>query len=224
MVRKRIVLLANSRKHQERCLAGREISDQLYSGWVRPVSDRPGEGLNFCERQYQDRSEPAVLHIIDVPLIRPNAHACQTENWLASPNDWWVKQGVLTWDQAARLAETPATLWVNGFSTQNGINDEIPQAHGNLLTNSICMIRVPAVSVHVFTGYDRKKVHASFRYGGANYRFSLTDSVMEPQYKAAPLGTSNLGECLLTISLSEPFTKNDGSVCQYKLVAAIIAR
>lgn len=224
MVTKRIVLLANSRKHAERCLAGREIANQQLGGWIRPVSARPGEGLDEHERRYEGNIEPAVLDIIDVPLLRANPHACQTENWLVSRDEYWVRRGSITWDQAVQIAETHPILWVNGFHTYHGLNDEIPQARANGLATSICMIRVQSVDIDVVNGYNAgtKKVYAYFEHEGNRYKLSLTDSIFEPHFKAGPIGSGTFGESLLTISLSEPFTKNDGSVCQYKLVAALI--
>lgn len=225
MIVKRIALLANSRKHAERCLAGRAIEKQHWEGWIRPVSAREGEGLNDFERHYEHGIEPKVFDIVDVPLIRPNPHACQTENWLVSPNEYWVKRGSMTWDQTAQIAETPAKLWVNGFHTYHGLNDEIPQHHANALTTSICMIRVNSAEARIVSGYTgSKKIYIHFGHAGANYALPLTDSIFEPIFKAEPLGTKNIGESLLTISLSEPFKKNDGSVCQYKLVAALMPK
>ncbi len=84
------------------------------------------------------------------------------------------------------------------------------------------MIRVPLVEVKVITSFDKKKVRIEFEHRGVRYNFSLTDSEWEPYFKAQANGNYAYQDCLLTVSLSEPFTKNDGSVCQYKLVAAMI--
>lgn len=58
---KRIVCLANSRKLQGRCIAGRELVGGKPAAWIRPVSDREHEEVSECERQYQDGSDPRVL-------------------------------------------------------------------------------------------------------------------------------------------------------------------
>lgn len=65
-ITRRIVCLANSRKMQGRCVAGRELNAGVAGSWIRPVSDRPAEEVSEYERQYQDGSDPRVLDIISV--------------------------------------------------------------------------------------------------------------------------------------------------------------
>jgi hypothetical protein len=84
---KRIACLANSRKPSGRCIAGIEVADQQRKGWIRPVSDRPNQAVSEYERQYEDGSDPTVLDIIDVPLLRHTPHTFQRENWLLDPED-----------------------------------------------------------------------------------------------------------------------------------------
>lgn len=224
MIKKNMLLLANSRKHSERCLAGREFSSSSWQGWVRPVSAREGEGLNSYERKYRDDGEPAVLDLIEVPLIRANPHSCQTENWLVSPDDWWTKIGNVSWDNAYDLAESPEELWFNGQHTYLGINDEIPWRISKSYTSSLCLIYAPSVDISVSTSFDKTKVRAAFSYRDVRYNLSLTDSIWEPHFRGQGRGTYRLNDCLLTISLSEPFKKNGGEFYQYKLVAAAIPR
>lgn len=225
MVDKTIVLLANSRKHGGRCLAGRELlPGYKWGNWVRPVSSREGEELSLEERRYSNGGDPLVLDVIKVPLIAANPHACHIENWLVSPHDWWEKTGHLPWEQAANLSETPPILWVNGHSTFLGLQDKIPGTLSAELKSSICMIRVTTVTIEVLKGYSgEKKIFASFRHGGVKYRLPVTDSVFESQFKSHPLDhEEDFGESLLTISLSEPFEKQDGA--RFKLVAALIPK
>ena len=66
---KRIVCLANARKEGERCLAGKELLPDGRSGaWIRPISDQRDNGaLVEHERVYVDRTEPALLDIVNIP-------------------------------------------------------------------------------------------------------------------------------------------------------------
>lgn len=222
----RIVLLANSRKYSARCLAGICLSESKYGVWIRPVSDRTGEALSEFERLYVNKAEPAVLDIVDVPLIKPNPHSCQVENWLISDSRHFRKLGELSWSDTLRLAEHPESLWLNGWHTYLGVNDEIPTEYAQNLPNSICLIHVSALDLHVTTNYtgDDIKIYASFIFNEVTYKLSVTDSVCENWCRNNGFGDYSTGECLLTISLGEPFIKNNGNSCQYKLVAAIIQK
>lgn len=92
---KRLVCLANSRKLQGRCIAGREWLEEGPGAWIRPVSHREHQEVSERERMYEDGSDPQLLDIIDVPLIEPRAGRPQTENWLLDPKWYWRKVGRL---------------------------------------------------------------------------------------------------------------------------------
>jgi len=77
---KRIVCLANSRKLNGRCIAGKELLGGRSVGWIRPVSAREHEEVSEYERQYEDGSDPQVLDIIDVSLLDPRPKSYQQEN------------------------------------------------------------------------------------------------------------------------------------------------
>jgi hypothetical protein len=229
MIIKRILCLANSKKHSGRCVAGREMAAAGAGPWVRPVSARPGEEVSENERQYQDGSDPRLLDVIDVPLIRAAPHACQTENWLLDPGYYWTRVRQADWAELLQFAEAPATLWVNGHSTYHGQHDEIPQAVADALPGSLVLIRVNRVDLHAFApqeafGNPKRRVQARFTHGGVGYAFWVTDPVVEREYLARPDGHHRLGECCLTISLGEPFQKSNGQSYRYKLVAAVIRR
>ena len=227
MIYKRIVILANSRKHSGRCLAGREIVGQQWGGWVRPISARPGAEVSEWERQYENGSDPKVLDIVDVPLLGAKPSDCHTENWLVQPDHYWIKAGEMSWDQAHGLSENPAKLWNSGDSTYNGNNDQIEKSAGAGLTTSIAMISVDKVEIQVLVpgaafGNPKKRVQARFSYRGVNYWLWVTDPI-ERQYLNSNISVHQLGPCLLTVSLAEPYEVK-GAFYYYKLVAAIIPR
>lgn len=65
----------------------------------------------------------------------------------------------------------------------------------------------------------RHRLDGRFRLGGIKYRLAVTDPVYDAIYQQQAEGGYDLGECLLTISLGEPF----GGFA-YKLIAGIIER
>jgi len=216
----RLVCLANSRKHGDRCIAGRELLAGNPGEWIRPVSDREHEEVSEYERQYDDGSDPSVLDIIDIPLIVPRSKSYQPENWLLDPGRRWSKVGEFERDNLHLLTDAPGLIWINGHHTYRGQNDYVTVEEADKTDGSLKLIAVDDLQLQVYRtdeafGVPRRKVQANFSFSGVNYRLSVTDPLIETEYQAD--GTYTLGSSYLTISLGEPW-KGD---C-YKLVAAII--
>lgn len=223
MPTKRIVCLANSRKLAGRCIAGR-VWGSKPSSWIRPVSARENEEVSEDERQYEDGSDPRVLDIVDVPLLEPKPKTYQQENWLLDPDQYWKKAGRLDWDWLASLVEFPGGLWLNESSTYHGLNDQISLDSASTLKCSLVLIKAKAVSLLLHRpgadfGNPKLRVQARFDHAGVGYWLRVTDPIIERNYVAKGEGQYELGECCLTISLSEPYKGH----C-YKLVAAIIEK
>jgi hypothetical protein len=219
---KRIVCLANSRKLQGRCIAGRELVGGGPGSWIRPVSDRPHEEVSEYERQYEDGSDPRLMDIIDVPLREPRPKGYQQENWLLDPNEYWVRAGRLSWTDLEGLADTSGTLWLNGHHTQNGQNDAIPLDKAVAVTSSLKLVHIDSTQLRVFKpgeafGNPKRRAQARFRFDGHEYALWVTDPSIERAYLSREDGQYGLGVSYLTISLGEPFNNS----C-YKLVAAVI--
>jgi hypothetical protein len=224
MQRRTLLLLANSRKLNGRCVAGRAVLEGRTGGWVRPVSARPDEEINFFERRYEDDTDPRLLDVVSVPLIEARPKGCQTENWLIDANHWWKREGRVGWEALAPLDEGEEPLWVNGFSTRHGCNDRIPDDRADSLPSSLRLVRVPRLRLSVLApggdfGDHRRRVQGFFQLGGVDYGIRVTD----PETKRAHLrlrdGNYMLNECFLTLSIGEPYK---GFRC--KLIAAVIER
>ena len=223
-ITRRIVCLANSRKMQGRCVAGRELNAGVVGSWIRPVSDRPTEEVSEYERQYQDGSDPRVLDIIDVPLIESRPKDYQQENWLLDPQLYWVKTGTLPWEDLFSLQDRRGPLWINGNSSYNGLNDRIPLAQAIGLRSSLKLIHVRNLELKVSApgeafGNTKRRVQARFAFDGMDYWLWVTDPIAERQYLAESDGEYAVGEAYLTISIGEPYQ----DYC-YKLVATVIRR
>lgn len=221
---KRIVCLADSRKTGGRCIAGREQTGQQAGAWIRPVSARPHEEVSVEERRYEDGSFPQVLDIIDVPLIAAHPRTYQQENWLLDPDYYWNPRGRASWQDMAALADPPAMLWHNGFSTFHGMHDRIPLDQAANLTSSLRLIRTDLLTLSVFApgatfGNAKRRVYGRFHHAGVEYRLRITDPIYEDAYLSKPNGDYHLHQSYLTISLGEPW---EGF--SYKLIAAIIEK
>lgn len=220
---KQIVCLANSRKLQGRCIAGREIEDGVVKGWIRPVSSRPHEEVSEYERQYSDGSDPQVLDVINIPLISAIPKSHQQENWLLDPGTYWEKIGTLNPDQLGVFADGRGPLWRNGNSSYNGVNDYLTVEEAKNAGSSLKLIHLRnGLSLRVFSpgeafGNPKRRVQANFTFSNASYQLWVTDPIIETAYLAQEDGAYALGSSYLTVSLGEEY---DGRC--YKLVAAII--
>ena len=221
---KRLVCLANSRKLSGRCVAGKEITDSDIGGWIRPVSARPNEEVSEYERRYEDGSDPRVMDVVDIPVIRPNPKSYQQENWLLEPDLYWKKAGGAEWADLERLVDPVAPLWHNHDHTHAGRHDRIPTAVADTLRSSLRFLRADGLTVSVFApgarfGNPKRRVQGRFRHDQTDYRIWITDPRYEREYLAKPDGDYQVGECFLTVSIGEPFE----NFC-YKLIAAVIER
>jgi hypothetical protein len=80
----RIICLANSYKHNGRCIAG--INDA--GRWVRPVSSSSKRAIDK-ETGIIDGSEPQILDVLDIPLYAHGpVNGCQPENKLLKLGKW----------------------------------------------------------------------------------------------------------------------------------------
>jgi len=90
---KKIVCLANSMKKGGNCIAGREVLENGYGGWIRPVSARPSAELSFAEYKYETGGYCQLLDIADIPLSRAEPRGHQTENHVIDAACRWTRAG-----------------------------------------------------------------------------------------------------------------------------------
>lgn len=174
------------------------------------------------ELQYEDRSDPRLLDIIDIPVLQPKPEGCQTKIWLLDPEYCWQKVGSYSPFGLSALADPVAALWIDGFSTYNGRNDKIPLESGGEISSTLRLIGVEEVVIHVFApgeafGNSKRRVQGRFVHAGETYELWISDPIYERRYLAKLDGTYRIGKCHLTISLGEPYED-----FIYKLIAAVI--
>ena len=221
---KKIVCLANSRKHSGRCIAGKKVFARGYGSWIRPISVRPSAEVSEEERRFENGQDARVLDIISVPMLAPAPFLYQTENHIIDAGYYWRKTGELPWAKLKQLVDEPATLWANGNSTRKGRNDRVGLELASKMTNSLMLIEPETLTVRVQTEgaeFDnpRRRIRADFMHQDVNYVLVVTDPIAERAFLAKPDGDYPLADTYLTVSLGEPHTDD----CCYKLVAAVIS-
>lgn len=222
---KTIVCLANSRKPPSggRCVAGREMIANGFGDWIRPVSVRSTQEISEEERRYQDGQDPQVLDVIAIPMTKPQPQNHQQENHLIDADLYWQKRGRVSWPELQAAAEDPkGPLWINGYSSSNGENDQVPNNRVSTLPRSLYLIRPDVLTLVVASEGGglwpaRRRVRARFKIYGHVYCLAVTDPPVEREYLQGKDGEFKLDEALLCVSLSELFRNN-----AYKLAAAVI--
>lgn len=198
-----VVILANSVKHHQHCVAGKCIAN---GQWVRPVSNTAGAELShaqaLCQNPYgQFNVKPLQKVIMSFSAHAPLAH--QPENYVIDGAVWRQNFGISVGDLVHYL-DTPKHIW--------GETDRV--SHASIISGQITIEQslylVAVENLHLYINqYDKRR--ASFSYRGIDYDLAVTDPGFDRiiQNNEAPRG-------ILCVSLGEEYQGN----C-FKLIATI---
>ena len=221
-MRKLFICLANSKKYNQRCIAGIEVylgEDQKFHvikenkqpKWIRPITNE-GRG----EVPTTLVANMKLLDVYEVEVIRPSPKESQSENMLFYKNslkkvktltDITIKK--MNW---LAVKEQDIIFW--------GKQKIIPKESIHLVTQSLCLIRAENV-----TFYNKKyrewevelKLRIKFSYSGIHYDLPVTDVDFLEQYAQNSIIDLTDKTVYLTISISNEF---EG--LYYKLAAGVI--
>jgi len=220
--------LANSRKPDGRCIAGKIYIQKGVGEWFRPISAREGEELSEGERLIGAKTEPAMLDILEFSVLEAKPSHHQTENWLINPKVRMQKIGTVLPEDLMRAVDKPINLWIVGSSSKRGKNDFVPEDRIAEVSGSLFLINPTFFSIHVLTddfmGRKSRQVRGEFSQCGAEYNLKITDPVIEAKYLAKKDGIYKIQNALLTISLTEKIfrPRYNQSAGFYKLIAGVI--
>jgi len=226
------VCLADSKKHSERCIAGKIVGGDDHGKWFRPVSDRPSRGLSNPEASYQLGVYVQNLDWASVDVKGKHEHEYQIENHIICDKPAWKKLGALPAARLDELLDTPKILWNNGLQSNHCMNNQVHEKYLTAPMQTLYFIKIEKleyISVDVegaAFGLPSTKVRACFTYNGTKYKLAITDLVKEAFYKAKGEGVYYPTDInYFTISLSEVFTRAAGYVkgqgFAYKVIAGV---
>ncbi len=152
-----------------------------------------------------------------MPVLGARPRDYQRENWLLNPDRYWERVRRFTQDDLSYFADPEEPLWIDGYSSANGLNDRIPLSLTGSLDSSLRLIKVDRLVLSVFLYYSKRRVRGRFRHAHTVYSLRITDPVYEERYQQQEDGDYRIGESYLTVSLGEPFEEYS-----YKLIAAVI--
>jgi len=229
---RRIVVLANSIKRGQRCVAGRDVGTgrELVTGaWIRPIS---GESEGELERRHMKVAEgglPEVLDIMDVPLLDRAKTPVHPEDWIVDTGRPWKRVAQLIPETIGAFEERPKNLWLEPKSHPDRVTGAFALRQAR--HQSLYLIRPEDLRFELFWKHneykkrEEKKTRAKFSYGGLMYDMSLTDPEFTDRHcpKHPAVGTNALlvdspyDECLLCVSLTPEFNGY-----HYKVVATVL--
>lgn len=198
-----IVVLANSYKHREHCIAGKTLSTKE---WIRPVSDAGGGAISTQQAKVQNTYGEFMtkpLQKIEISIEKHAPLINQPENYLIQKTQWKQKYNIRKQELVDYL-DTPINLWGIG----NSISYLDLQNDSQTINQSLYLVQVSDLKLLI--NEDGKK-RALFTYNDQKYNLPVTDPNFEDILKKSPDLAS-----ILCISLACEFHNK----C-YKVVATI---
>ncbi len=219
----RILCLANSYKHNHRCVAGISLTTKK---WVRLIGHKASGCLTVKEACYPDGNEAAILDVFEAELGGPCGSNCHPEDVFVTEKPW---RPVRRFDEpsdaenfAAYVSEKPTIL--------QGYGDRVTahRVEETAMSRSLELIEPEDLWWWIRDDRGKRKNRAIFRVSRVSrirYDFAVTDPVwLEKLHPLSPgiyphtsFFQDKPPKTFLTVSLSELF---EGF--HYKLVAGVI--
>ena len=219
----RIVCLANSYKHDHRCVAGISL---VTKKWVRLVGREVPGCLTRKESCYSDGKQAALLDVFDVELGETCGSNCHPEDVYVSERPWQLIRRLGEPGDAQLLAACVA----RGSSILQGYGDRIDGGNidVNPMDKSLELIHPEDLWWWIRDEKGKRRNRALFRLGQVGrvrYDLAVTDPPWLDQLNLLPAGIyphafffkGKPPRTFFTISLSEAF---DGF--HYRLVAGVV--
>ncbi len=221
----RIVCLANSYKHDNRCVAGISLRSKK---WVRLVGTEVEGGLTRIQTCYPDGSEAKVLDVLEAEIGDGCGSNYHPEDVIVTERKWTLLRRFDAPTDARFLlayANKRPTL-MKSYSDR--LFQHKPNTASGWVERSLELIHPEDLWWWVREDRGKRKNRAVFRVGGGRrvrYDLAVTDphwlsrmhSLLPGIYPHAQFFPDRVPMTFFTISLSEPF---EGF--HYKLVAGVI--
>lgn len=196
---KKMICLANSKKYNERCLAGVEVDDAsggykiLYTGsnpiWLRPVSN--SEHGEFPTKIAQNIS---LLDVIEFDLLASCPSGYQTENVYFSEGSVKKVASIrLSQKNLDKLTTNTDTLFGN---RGKAVHEDVV----NSLDHSLVFIKVN--EYNVFIKPENNQLRMNFAYNFVEYDLPITDIKFDELYRSNVGIIESVQNLYLTISLA----------------------
>jgi hypothetical protein len=214
----RIVVLANSWKHQDFCLAGIELDT---GRWVRPVTGLDDGRVPETSMKLGGYF-PELLDVLEIPLDSAGPDfGFESENRTILPGRWY-RRGKMTPADIEKYVKRPYYVLHNRRKyvtlrelRQKPLEKRVTLQLIRVNNFKVCDTRKKTIDKHNWSG--------TILSGGRELEVKITDPVC---FKRLNGGYEPSLSCLLTMSLGMPYRppdwdENDEPVC-WKLIAGVI--
>jgi len=115
-----LLVLANSQKKGDRCIAGKllipnEGSNCAVGRWIRPIHPGNMEGEIPLNMTLIDNQWLAPLDVIEIGLAKPGHNPDHPEDWQIDPCIPWRRAAVVSKAYMPQLRDDPEDLWGEQF-------------------------------------------------------------------------------------------------------------
>lgn len=225
-MKKKIVILANSKKYNASCIVGKDIES---GEWIRTIGFSPTKEVSLkeqcigtcqstvcCPLHCKEFEEPKFLDIVEIDFgnsTKVQKSCYQPENILISGAKW-EKIGELSKDEIDKYTDNNIKeLWNQDSSSSfYGHYDRILDKHTN---ESVYFIKVPNLRLHkgnnIYSGKDHIK--GTIRLGTTEYILQVTEKKINELIERK----DNYTDAYIVVSLAEPYEDN----FRYKFIATI---
>jgi len=203
-----VVVLANSIKNNQHCVAGKLVSN---GQWVRPVSNELGGELSDAQARIQNPHGTFKVKPLQKVMIGLATHAPlinQPENYVVDGS---------TWRQNYRVAANDLVNYIDKPSDIWGMSDRVDYAkiQSGEINVGQSLFLLSVTNLRLFMSNNSKR-RASFTYNNHQYEFAATD----PNFDGLINNQTEL-ENIICVSLAEPLELYSGETFCFKIVASI---
>jgi len=218
MIMTSIVVLANSWKHRDWCLAGIDLDT---GKWVRPVSGLDDGRIPKTSMKLGGHF-PELLEVLEIPLHSTGPDfGFESENRTILPGRWY-RRGKMTPEEIKKYAIKPYYVLHNHkkYITPRELRKKAFEKRVTLQLISVDNFEVRDSRKKTTDGHIWKGVISS---GGREIEVGITDPVY---FEKLNKGHEPSPSCLLTMSLGMPYKppdwdEDDEPAC-WKLIAGVI--
>lgn len=194
-----LFIVANSKKHGGRCVAGIDLTPSSSQAthdnrhprpFIRPISSDPARSLDPSQIAPRGMDDLPIFRTVLVPLLDPCPEEYQTENWLVDCNSpWWLLDEAHGRGSSiiGEVTTPPHPLWClpnsndensGRYNSQRGQRDRIPEAEAGALRSSLAIVNLETLRIDKWAADmpdGEPTFRGNFKHNGRYFNLRITD-------------------------------------------------